>query len=29
MLLGRVVKTPEGYKGANKLRIGFRDKVLL
>ena len=27
MLLGRVVRTPEGYKDAGKLRIAFRDKV--
>ena len=28
MLLGHVVVTPKGYKGENRLRIGFRDKVL-
>lgn len=29
MLLGRVVKTPDGYKGAKNLRIAFREKVLI
>lgn len=29
MLLGRIVRTGEGYKGKDKLRIGFRDKVFI
>ena len=27
MLLSRIVMTPEGYEGKDRLRIGFRDKV--